>query len=66
MHENFLRLPAVMAATAISKPTIYSLIRAGKFPKPAKVGRASVWPQADIDAWIAGRIAERDGGRDGA
>ena len=58
---TFERLPAVMARTALSRSEIYRRVAAGTFPRPAKLGvRASAWPVADVDAWIADRIAERD------
>ncbi len=37
------------------------LTRAGKFPKPVKgAAKANAWVEAEIDAFIAARIAERD------
>ena len=35
-------------------------VRAGKFPKPVKVGCRNLWVEDEIDNWIAERIAERD------
>jgi predicted DNA-binding transcriptional regulator AlpA len=35
-------------------------IRAGAFPKPVKVGSRNLWPEDEIDNWIAERIRERD------
>jgi prophage regulatory protein len=39
---------------------IWRLIGAGKFPKPVKIGSKNVWVEAEIDALIKLRIAERD------
>jgi len=37
------------------------LIAAGKFPRPVKgTGKAHTWVEAEINAYIAARIAERD------
>ena len=36
-------------------------INKGKFPPPVKVGSRNLWPEEDIDKWIAGRIRARDG-----
>jgi prophage regulatory protein len=55
------RLPAVKARTGMSRSEIYRRIALGDFPRPIKLGeRASAWSAAEIDAWIAGRIAARD------
>jgi len=56
-----LRLPQVQARTALSRSEIYRRIAAGTFPAPVKLGeRASAWPEHEIAAWCAARIAARD------
>lgn len=48
-----LKLPAVMAKTTFSEPSIYRLMREGKFPKPLKIGdRAVAWRSDEIEAFI--------------
>lgn len=55
------RLPGVSARTGLSRSEIYRRIAAGDFPAPVKLGeRASAWNAAEVDSWIAGRIAARD------
>ena len=44
----------------ISRSHAYDLMAAGVFPRPVKIGRASRFLAAEIDAFIASRIAERD------
>lgn len=45
----------------------HRLIRAGKFPKPVKLGLGTNgWVEAEIDQWIADRIAERDASSEAA
>lgn len=43
---------------------LWRLARAGKFPRPVKLGAGptarNAWPEDEIDRWIADRIAERD------
>lgn len=57
------RLPKVKARTGLSRSEIYRRIALGDFPRPIKLGeRASAWSTAEIDAWIADRIAARDRG----
>lgn len=56
-----LRLPDVMAKTALSRTAIYAAMSSGAFPKPVKIGqRINAWPADEVEKWIAGRIAERE------
>jgi prophage regulatory protein len=58
MH-SILRLPAVKARTGLSRSTLYLKIRSGEFPAPVSLGaRAVGWPEAWVDAWIAGQIEQ--------
>lgn len=58
----FLRLPEVKKATGLARTTIYRLISEGVFPKPIKLAARSVaWCSAEIESWMAGRIALREG-----
>jgi len=50
------RLPAVMQATGLSKPSIYLGIKNKTFPPPVKLGaRAVGWPSEVIDDWVKTR-----------
>lgn len=41
---------------------LHRLVRAGRFPKPVKIGIArNGWIEAELDEWLEKRIAERDG-----
>jgi prophage regulatory protein len=44
----------VLALTGVSYPTIWSWMRAGKFPRSRIVGGKSMWLSTEIDAWVAG------------
>lgn len=45
-----------------SKAHLWRLVKAGKFPKPFKIGDArNVWLSQWIDAYIEERVAKRDG-----
>lgn len=58
---QLLRLPAVIERTGLSRSSIYRNEAAGAFPHRVKIGeRAAAWLAADIDRWIAGRVAARD------
>jgi predicted DNA-binding transcriptional regulator AlpA len=38
----------------INPQSVYNLAtRARDFPKPVKIGRTSLWPEAGLDAWRA-------------
>lgn len=61
---TLLRLREVSRRTGKSRSEIYRRIAAGDFPQPVKLGeRASAWPEHEVAAWIASRIAARDAGR---
>jgi predicted DNA-binding transcriptional regulator AlpA len=52
-----MRMPAVLAATGWSKPTLFAKIKAGKFPAGTKIdpnGRAVVWWEDAIEAFQKG------------
>lgn len=56
-----LRLPEVCRRTGMRRSSIYRDIGTGGFPAPVKLGeRASAWPEHEISAWIAERIAARE------
>lgn len=53
---KLLRLPAVSEAVGLPASTIYALARAGKFPRPVKLGaRSSAWRSDQIAEWIESR-----------
>lgn len=50
-----MRLPAVMAATGLSRPTIYRMMTADKFPKGTRPSvRVRVWYEDEIEAFQKG------------
>lgn len=60
-HPKLERLNEVIARTGLGRSAIYDAIAHGAFPVPVKLGpRAIAFVAAEIDAWIAQRIAERD------
>ncbi|WP_416776476.1 helix-turn-helix transcriptional regulator [Xenorhabdus budapestensis] len=59
LKTSLIRLPEVQRRTGYSKAWIYQLISDGAFPKQVKIGPRSVaFIEAEIDDWIAQRIAE--------
>lgn len=58
------RLPRVKARTGYSGSSIYSMMAAGEFPRPVRLGKRAVgWLEHEIDEWIAARVAQREGDR---
>jgi prophage regulatory protein len=56
-----IRRDVVEARTGLARSTIYANIAAGAFPRPVSLGGKAVgWIEAEIQAWIDARIAERD------
>ena len=53
--ESLLRLPQVEAVVGLKKSKIYSLLQAGQFPAPVRLGPRSVrWKGSAVRAWIDG------------
>ena len=60
MTHTILRLPAVKAATGLSRSTLYLRIAHGVFAHPVSLGgRAVGWPANEVAALNAARIAGR-------
>ena len=54
---KFLKLPAVMHLTQLSRSSIYALMKEGSFPRQVKLGKRSVaWLEESILNWIKTRI----------
>lgn len=59
LPDTILRLPAVKAATGLSRSTIYDRVRKRTFPAPISLGGNAVgWPTSEVGAWIQRRIDE--------
>ena len=54
-----IRRPEVQELTGLARSTIYALVKAGRFPKPLRLGpRAVGWRLSDVLAWL--EAPERD------
>jgi prophage regulatory protein len=59
--DRFLMLKEVITIAGIGKTMIYQLIKEGTFPRPYKPGgESSRWDAAEVRAWRARVMAERD------
>ena len=51
-QESFLRLPAVLKRTGLSRSTLYRKIQQTTFPRQIKISeRGAGWRESDIDKW---------------
>lgn len=63
---RFLRLPAVLEKTGLSKTSVYTL---PNFPKPIKIKAGAAlqggarWVESEVDEWMQSLIQSRDAGR---
>jgi prophage regulatory protein len=59
--QKFLPRPEVEQTLGIPRSTLYDMIGRGAFPKPVRISRRRVgWIEAEVAAFQAKRIAERD------
>ena len=59
MATTFLRLPAVLARTGLSRSTIYLRMSEGSFPRQISLGaRAVGWVSGEIDAYLENVVKE--------
>ena len=56
--SRFIELPEVTAITSLRKTALYQLIAAGEL-RPVKLGRKTVFAEAEIFAWVNKRLASR-------
>ena len=61
MPDRLIRLRDALARVGMSRAAWYDAVRAGQAPRPVRIGRRAVaWVEAEVSAYIADRIAERD------
>jgi len=57
-QDRFIPLPEVISKTSLHKTALYQLIKTGEL-RPIKLGRKTVFSEAEIDAWMESRLASR-------
>ena len=50
--DRALSLDGVCEITTCSKPYIYRLVAAGRFPAPKKIGRKNIWMRSIVLDWL--------------
>ncbi|MDR0441213.1 MAG: AlpA family transcriptional regulator [Candidatus Accumulibacter sp.] len=59
VEHRILRRPEVEARIGFKRSQIYKMMNEGKFPKAKHLGIRTVgWDSAEIDQWIAERLAD--------
>ena len=54
--EPFLRLPAVLKITGLSRSTLYRMVAEHTFPAPVRLAKRAVgWRHDDVRQWTIGR-----------
>ena len=53
---RLLRLPAVLDLVGLGRTSWLDLVRDCKAPRPVKIGRATVWVEAEIAEFVRERI----------
>ena len=56
---RLIALPEVSHITSLKKTALYQLIAAGEL-RPVKLGRKTVFAEAEIVAWVEQRLASRE------
>ena len=52
----FLSKAQVLKKIPVTGPTLWSWVRAGKFPRPRAISdNKTVWVEAEVDAWMRAR-----------
>jgi prophage regulatory protein len=57
-YEQLLRMHDVVTRIGLKKSSIYAKIQQGSFPRPVKIGRATMWRASELEAWIATHQSE--------
>lgn len=55
---RLIRLPAALARVGLGRSAWLDLVREKKAPQPIKIGRATLWLAAEVDAWVRERVRE--------
>lgn len=59
--DTLLTMPEVEALTRLSKPTVYQMIREGRFPKQVRLGPNKVaWLRSEVLGWIGEKADARE------
>ena len=58
---RLIRLPGTLDLVGLQRSAWLDLVRRHKAPQPVKIGRATLWVESEVQAFIAERIRESRG-----
>lgn len=58
LNDQLVTMTFITQLTGLTDKWFYTLIKAGEFPKPIKLGRSSRWLESEVEAWLQQRIAQ--------
>lgn len=59
--ERLIRLPAVLGMVGLGRTAVLDRVKAGIFPAPCHIGRAALWREAEVSAWVVAQVrAQRE------
>lgn len=61
--ERLLRLPAVLNKVGLGRTAVLDRVKRGDFPAPVKIGRATLWREAEVSAWVIAQVRTHREGR---
>jgi len=56
--DRLVRLPACLELVGLGRTAWLDLVRENKAPQPVKIGRASLWVESEVRAFIADRVRQ--------
>lgn len=59
--RRLIRLPGVLALVGLQRSAWLDLVHKGKAPQKVRIGRAALWVESEVQAFIAERIRESRG-----
>jgi prophage regulatory protein len=57
---RFIKIQEVLTMTGVGKTYVYQCIAEGRFPKPIKLGRSSLWLLDEVVSWMEEQVKSRD------
>ena len=57
--DGLIGLPKLLQLIPVTRHCIWKWHRAGKFPRPVRIGRRVAWVRAEVEAWLAERKGDR-------
>lgn len=60
---RLIRLPATLALVGLGRSAWLDLVQRGLAPQRVKIGKATLWVEAEVLAFIAERIRQSRGGK---